>query len=482
MFKALFLQVSSQVTAPSATVEPLLVSIAQFLLITLVTLIVSWTIRRFLALQVLSRLGLDRGTRESVAAIASYAAGALLFTVLLQAAGVDLDSLALLAGSLGIGIGFGLQEITKNFLSGLTLLAERKLKVGDFVELGALSGYIAEISLRSTVIRTLDQKHIVVPNSDLISNQVVNWTYANTKGWISMPINVTHESDPLLVIEVLMDSAYLEETVSLEHKPEVYFTKMGEHSLEFKLWVWSEQIDKKFNTESSLNFIIRLNLRQHGVRLAAPRLDVWNRNPNVVIRSEPEDYAETAAVQRSQESNRNAWSKPVAARDLLKQIPFFQKCTDIELRKLVEIGRRKRLKASEILYREGDPGDAFYIILSGSVGYTLDNKQKGEIQTTVIRTGQFAGEFSLMLGVPRTVTVEALEETTVFVLSPQGFKKLLRDQPHLYDLIVQEMARHEAELSQQGRQLRALGLINAEEYNRNPVDWIRKRLEKLFGL
>ena len=175
------------------------------------------------------------------------------------------------------------------------------------------------------------------------------------------------------------------------------------------------------------------------------------------------------------------WSKP-AVRDLLRKIPFFQKCTDIELRKLVEIGRRQRLKTSEILYREGDPGDAFYIILAGSVGYTFNNEEQEEKQTTVIRTGQFAGEFSLMLGVPRTVTVEALEETTVFVLSPQGFKKLLRDQPHLYDLLVQEMARHEAELSQQGRQLRAMGLINPEEYNRSPVDWIRKHLEKLFSL
>ncbi len=86
-----------------------------------------------------------------------------------------------------------------------------------------------------------------------------------------------------------------------------------------------------------------------------------------------------------------------------------------------------------------------------------------------------------MLGVPRRVTIKAFEDTTLFVISPQGFKKLLRDQPQLYDLIIAEMGRHEAELSQQGHQLRELGLINSEEYNRNPIDWIRKQLEGLFS-
>ncbi len=452
-------------------------AIAQFLLILLITLLVSWSLRRVLSLQVLTRLGMAQGSRESIATITSYLSGTLLFIVLLQLAGINLASLAVLAGSLGIGIGFGLQEITQNFTSGLTLLIERKLKVGDFVELNELSGYITEISLRSTVIRTLTQKHIVVPNRDLAGNQVINWTYSNTKGWISVPISVTHESDPILVIEVLMDSAYIEETVSLEHPPEVYFTSITDNALSFKLWVWSDQIDQKFITESSLNFIILQKLKQHGIRLASPRLDVWNRNPNVVIASNLDDYSKSAVLQRSQGTNLDTFSGPVAVRDLLKRIPYFQKCTELELRKLVEIGHRRRLEPSEVLYEVGDPGDAFYIILSGMVGYMLETKE----QATTMSAGDFVGEFSLMLGVPRTVTVRAIEDTTVFVLSPQGFKKLLRDQPHLYDVIVEEMARHEEELSQQGRYLRDLGLINSADYNRNPVDWIRKNLEKLFG-
>jgi len=453
-------------------------AVVQFVIIILAAVLVSVGLKQLLLRYLLRRLGIQQGTRESIAIITSYAAGTLLCIVLLQILGVNLASLAVLAGSLGIGIGFGLQDVTRNFTSGLTLLIERKLKVGDFVELNDLSGYIVEISLRSAVIRTLTRKHIVVPNTDLVSNRVINWTYNNTKGWISILVKVTHESDPLLVIEVLMDSAYLEETVLLEYPPEVHLANIGENSLDFKLWVWVKQVERKHITESSLNFIILQNLKQHGIRLAAPRVDVWNRNPNVVIASDLEDYYESVALQRSHEGSLETLSKPVAVRDLLKQLSFFKDCTEIELRKLVEIGHRRRLEPAEVLYREGDDGDAFYIILTGSVGYTLENAE----QVTILNAGQFVGEFSLMLNVPRTVTMKALEEATLFVLSPPGFKKLLRDQPHLYNVIVEEMARHEEELSQQGRQLRSLGLINSDEYNQNPVVWIRKRLEGLLGL
>ena len=247
-------------------------AISQVLLILLVVLLVAFGLKRFISLQILGRLGLRQGTRESVAVITSYAIAALLCIVLLQAAGINLASLAVIAGSLGVGVGFGLQEITKDFISGLALLLERKLKVGDFVETDEVSGYIDEISLRSTVIRTITQKHIVVPNSDLISNRITNWTYANQKGWVIVPISVTHESDPILVIEILLDSAYMEETVSLEQPPEVYLFNIGENSLDFKLVVWINRIDLKYVTESSLHFIILQNLKQHGLRLASPPL------------------------------------------------------------------------------------------------------------------------------------------------------------------------------------------------------------------
>jgi small-conductance mechanosensitive channel len=450
-------------------------AIAQFLLALLIALIIAFGLKHVLADQILSRLGLKKGTRESIATIAGYGFGVIASLVLLQAIGVNLASIAVLAGSLGIGIGFGLQDLTRNFTSGIAMLVEQKLKVGDFIEWEGKSGYIAEIALRSTVIKTITERHIVIPNSQLVGNQVINWTYRDTKGWVPVEVSVAHESDPVVVIEALLDSAYLEETVSYEYPPEVFFTGFGDYSLNFVLWVWVNRVDLKHKTESSLRFIIDLNLRQHDIRLASPRYDLWHRNPNVVVQSSIQEYEQHSQIHRGLSTRGDTYPSPVAVKDLLRQIPYFAACSTVELRKLVEIGHRRRLEPGEALYYVGEPGDAFYIILSGSLGYTLDNK--GEM--TVLRAGQFIGEFSLMLGIARTVTVRALEETTVFAINPKGFKQILQSQPRLYDLIVQEMARHEEELTQQERRLKELGLIT-QEYEKNPVAWVRKQLEKLF--
>ncbi|MGB6013893.1 MAG: cyclic nucleotide-binding domain-containing protein, partial [Nodosilinea sp.] len=257
---------------------------------------------------------------------------------------------------------------------------------------------------------------------------------------------------------------------------EVFFTGFGQNSLDFVLWIWVKRVDLKHRTESSLRFIIDQNLRQHHIRLASPRYDLWHRNPNVVVQSSVAEYKDYAQVQQAVPTFSEMSAKPVAVRDLLQKIPYFADCTTVELRKLVEIGHRRRLEAGEVLYKAGDPGDAFYIILYGSVGYTFKDQ---DIPTTMI-AGQFIGEFSLMLGIPRTVTVAALEDTMVFSISPQGFKQILQSQPRLYDLIVKEMGRHEVELTQQKRRLRELGLIN-QDYDKNPVAWVQKQLEKLFG-
>jgi len=451
-------------------------AIAQFTVALLLALLFAWGFKRLLANQILMRFGIKQGPRESIATIASYGLGAIFSLFLLQSLGVNLASIAVLLGSLGIGIGFGLQDITRNFVSGIAMLVEQKLKVGDFIEWEGVSGYIVEISLRSTVIRTITQRHIVIPNSNLVGHQVTNWTYNDTKGWVAIPVNVAHGSDPVVVIEALLDSAYLEKTVSYEYPPEVYFIGFTPNSLDFVLWVWVDHIDLKHKTESSLRFIIEYNLRQHQTRLAAPRYDVWHRNPNVVVATSYEDYEKQAHLHQDPTPLSDTYAQPVAMRDLLKQISYFADCSTVELRKLVEVGHRRRLDPGEVLYQVGDPPDAFYLILSGAVSYTLD----GSHQATVLMAEDFIGEFSLMLGVPRTVTVKAVEETTVFAVSPQGFKEILESQPRLYNLIVERMARHEDELTQQERRLRELGLIN-KEYESNPVVWIRKKLEKLFA-
>jgi small-conductance mechanosensitive channel len=452
-------------------------SIIQLLIILLIVFFVSLKLKRFLKDQLLKRLGISQGNRETISTILSYSLGILGLILVLDITGFNLASLAVLAGGLGIGIGFGLQEITKDFVSGVTLLIERKIKVGDFIELDSLSGYVTEISLRSTVIRTITQKYIVVPNNYLLENHVINLTYHHNKGWVGIPVRVAHESDTVLVIEILLDSAYMEKTVSYEYPAQVIFTGFGDTSLNFTLWVWINQIDKKHLTESSLNFIIEYNLRQHGIKLATPKLELLQRHSEVSLPPTPPSNSQNL-LQLPQQTLADKPSKPLAIKDLLLQVPYFKNCTNIELRKLIEIGYRQRLGPSEILYREGDPGSTFYIILIGSVEYFVEKLNQ---PPTILRAGEFVGELSLMLGIRRTVTVKTREETILFAIPKGGFEKLLQDQPKLYETIVQQLGQQKEELSQQQRQLQDLGLLDVEEYDKNPVDWVRHHLEKLFA-
>jgi len=423
--------------------------IGKILLVIAASLGVTVVLKRFLRNDLLPKMGIALGTREAISIMVSYSSGAFVFISILQAIGVNLSSFTVLAGGIGIGIGFGLQEVAKNFTSGLTLLFEQKIKAGDFIEWSGMTGYIDEVSLRSTVIRTLVGRYIVVPNQFLVENQVINWTYQGTKGWTMVEVSVAHESDTVLVVEILLDSAYMEETVSYEKPACVYFTGFGDNSLNFQLWVWVEEIDKKHITESSLRFIIEYNLRQYGIKLATPRLGVWYQTYFPQEMSSVPEQLETPSQEiREEEAHRADFphlaktvtpSRPLALRDLLRKVSYFQNCSEIELKKLIEIGYRKRIKAGDILYREGDPGDTFYIVLSGSVEYYVEKLNQ---TPTVLNPGQFIGELSLMLGLRRTVTVRAREETTLFAINKEGFATLLKEQPQLYELIVVELGKH----------------------------------------
>jgi len=460
--------------------------IVKFLIVVIVTLAVTLLLKRCLRNNILPKIGIPFGTREAISIIVSYSSGAFIFLTVLPAIGINLTSFTILAGGIGLGIGFGLQDVARNFTSGLTLLFEQKIKPGDFIEWNELTGYIDEISLRSTVIRTLVDRYIIVPNHVLVENRIINWTYHQSKGWASVDVSVAHSSDTVLVVELLLDAAYQEESVSSEKSPTVYFTGFGDHSLNFQLWVWVNQVDQKHITESSLRFIIESNFREYGIELATPQLGIWSvTNRSLSLNSETlpkteqsNDQTEFQSVDFPHLSKNATSSRPLVLRDLLKQVRYFQNCSELELKKLIEIGSRKRLKSGNILYREGDPGNIFYIILSGSVEYYV---QKLKQSPTILETGDFVGELSLMLGIRRTVTVRAREETTLFAINKEGFATLLREQPHLYELIVVELGKAQKELSQQQKQLRQLGLLNYQELDKNPVAWVQRQLEKLLN-
>jgi small-conductance mechanosensitive channel len=482
------IKVSKVLTAPLINIGETHISLSSIVQLILSLLIVFFLTRAFkdiLKRRLLVRLGIDEGNREAIATIISYSFGTLGLIVVLQTTGFNVASLAVLAGGLGVGIGLGLQDATKNFVSGLTLLIERKLKVGDFVQLDTLSGYIKEVSIRSTLIRTRDGAYVVVPNNKMAEHQVINWSYDGFKSRIKIPVGVAYGSDPVVVTEVLLKSAYMEKSVFHEPTPEVIFIGFMDSCLAFELWVWVNRIDRDFQIKSSLNFIIEYNLRQHGITIPFPQMDLWLRNPETlaqgIARQPAIAYPENgqAVAQLVSQQVTKETTKPLSIRDLLRQVTYFQNLTELELRQLIEIGYRKRLLESNILFREGDPGDAFYIILSGSVEVYVEKLNK---QLTTLQAGKFFGELSLMLGIPRTATVRALEDTILFTINNKSFEKLLHEQPEVAEAIVQELSKHQEELSERQQQLRAMGLVDAAEDDKNPVAWVRKRLKNLFSL
>lgn len=457
-------------------------AILQLIVWVSIVLCLSQAFKKFLKHRLLMKLGIDEGNREAIATIISYSLAMFGSIVVLHSTGFNLASLAVIIGGLGVGIGFGLQDVTKNFVSGLTLLFERKLKVGDFVEFDGMSGYVKEVSLRATLIRTREGGDVVVPNSNLVENKVLNWSYDSYNGRIHIPVGVAYGSDTVLVTETLLNSAYMEPAVLHEPPPKVIFAGFGDSALNFELWVWIDRIDREPFIRSSLNFIIEYNLRQHHINIPFPQQDLWIRNPEEftpVRRKSIETNGHLPESSPKPLPVATVAAKPLALKDLLRQVTYFQNFTELELRQLIEIGYRKRLYPSQILFHEGDPGDAFYIVLSGSVEVFVEKINK---HLTTLPAGKFFGELSLMLGIPRTASVRAVDETILFTIHHNAFEKILREHPELAEEIVQELCKHQEELAERQKQLRAMGLVDAAEDDKNPMVWVRKRLKNLFSL
>ncbi|HBB32031.1 MAG TPA: mechanosensitive ion channel protein MscS [Cyanobacteria bacterium UBA8803] len=464
-------------------------SIVELFVSLLVVIFISRTLSNLLKQRVLVKVGLDEGNREAIAVIVRYASIALGILIVLQGIGFNLSSLAVVAGGLGVGIGFGVQDLTTNFVSGLTLLLDRPVKVGDYIELEGLSGTIKEVSIRSTIIKTNDDSSVIVPNSDMISSKIVNWSYDNSSLCLRIPVEVADDSDPLLVTEALLNTAYMESAVLYEPNPKVLFVEFGEDCFKFELLVWIGRPKEREIIRSSLNFAIEYNFRQQGIQLPANPRDLWLRNPEVLApllskgETTPEDRADWRSLipTINEESSQDLkdTTEQLSLTDSLRKVKYFENFNDLELRQLIEAGYRQRLQPGQILFRENDPGDAFYIILAGTVEVYVEKINK---HLTNLEAGKFFGELSLMLAIPRTASVRGVEPTTLFAINKIGFQKLLKEEPELSEQIVQELSRNQEELVQRQQQLREMGLVDASEDDQNPVDWVRKRLKNLFNL
>jgi len=241
--------------------------------ITLTTALV-WVTRRltrWLVDGVLARRGVDVGLREALGAIVRYLIITLGTIVILQGAGIDLTSLNVLVGAIGVGLGFGLQNITSNFFSGLILLLERPLKIGDRVEIAGVAGEVREIGARATTLVTDESVAVIVPNSQFISERVTNWSRPARLTAYLVPFHVAHSSDPELVRQVLLAAAARHPGVLKDPPAEVEFVEAGPAALRFQLQVWSiEHLKSAGTLKSDLNFEVWRQLASVGVTIREP--------------------------------------------------------------------------------------------------------------------------------------------------------------------------------------------------------------------
>ena len=249
-----------------------------FVLTLVGALLLSRLLRTVLADDVVPRLPASRGVGYALTTTVHYAVLLIGFLLAISAAGVDLNKVSLLAGAFGVGIGFGLQNVVNNFVSGLILLYERPVQLGDMVEVGGIRGEVRRIGIRSSTLRMPQGAEVIVPNSSLISDRVVNWTFADRRQRMEIKVGVAYGTDPERVLALLEQVARGHPNVLSDPAPQVVFTGFGESALDFQLHAWTALADKVAMTQSQLGVEVARALGEAGIEIPFPQRDLRLRS------------------------------------------------------------------------------------------------------------------------------------------------------------------------------------------------------------
>src|SRR5438046_2316716 len=257
-------------------------SLLQIFLLVALLIAVFWIssrTKRFLFNRLLADSGLDRALQYAIAQIVSKSVLVVGVLVVLENTGIHLAALTVFAGAVGVGVGFGLQNIASNFISGLVILAERPITIGDRVEVAGVVGQVQQIHARSTVIVTNDNIAMIVPNSKFIDSPVTNWTYGDPRVRFRVPVGIAYGSDVDKVREALIAAGRSNSHVLEDPAPSVFLKEFGESSIEFELVVWSSEMSHRPSRfQSDLNFAIEETLREAGIEIPFPQRDLHIRS------------------------------------------------------------------------------------------------------------------------------------------------------------------------------------------------------------
>ena len=268
-------------------------SLLEATLIFFLVLAATHALRRWLDTRLLPLTRLDLGFRNSIGATLGYAGFILAAMMALSSLGIGFDKLAIVAGALSVGIGFGLQSIVNNFVSGLILLWERAIRVGDWVVLGDEQGYIRRINVRSTEIETFDRATMIVPNSNLVAGVVKNWLRGDRVGRIKIALSPHIGVDPEQMRDIMLATARAQENVLRIPAPQVMFLGMDATSFKFELWCYVEDVEKSARVRSDLHFDLHMRMKSAGISIAAPPAPT----PTTILQiPEPDKLAAAAAA------------------------------------------------------------------------------------------------------------------------------------------------------------------------------------------